>query len=41
MQELITVQVAKFVRNINEKKKRNTLYKKVVHQTLDVIGCSL
>ena len=43
MLELITVRIGKFVRNINEKKKKkiNSLFKKVVHQTFWLIGCSM
>ena len=40
MLELVTVEISKFVRNINKKKKRNALFKKVVHQTFWFIGCS-
>ena len=39
MLELVTLEIGKFVRNIN-KKKRNALFKKVVHQTFWLIGCS-
>ena len=33
MLELVTVKIGKFVRIINEKKKRNSLFKKVLRQT--------
>ena len=38
MLELVTVQIGKFVENINEKRKE--LIKRVVHQTFWLIGCS-
>ena len=38
MLELITVQIGKFVKNINEKRK--ALIKRVIHQTFWLIGCS-
>ena len=31
MLELVTVEIGKFVRNINRKKKRKALFKKVFH----------
>ena len=39
MLELVTLQIGKYVRNKHEKK-RNALFKKVVHQTFWLIGCS-
>ena len=40
MQELTTVKMSKFVRNIKKKEtKRNVLFKKVIHQTFWLIGC--
>ena len=38
MLELVTVQIGKFVKNINEKGK--ALIKRVVHQTFSLIRCS-
>ena len=38
MLELVTVQIGKFVENINEKRK--VLIKRVVHQTFWLTGCS-
>ena len=38
MLELVTVQIGKFVKNINEKRK--ALIKRVVHQIFWLIGCS-
>ena len=38
MLDLVTVQIGKFVKNLNEKRK--TLIKRVVHQTFWLIRCS-
>ena len=38
MLELVTVQIGKFVKNRNEKRK--SLIKKLVHQTFWLTGCS-
>ena len=38
MMELVTVQIGKFVKNINVKRK--ALIKRVFHQTSWLIGCS-
>ena len=37
--ELVTVQIGKFVKNIDKKKTKNVLLKKVVHQTFWFIEC--
>ena len=39
MLEFVIVQIGKFVKYKKEKK-RNALFKKVVHQTFWLIGCS-
>ena len=40
MQELITMQIGKFVRAINEKRKERHYQKKVAHQDFWLMGCS-
>ena len=40
MLEFVTLEIGKFVRNINKKRKETHYSKKVVHQTFWLIGCS-
>ena len=40
MQELISMQIGKFVSVINEKRKETHYPKKVAHQAFWLIGCS-
>ena len=37
MLELVTIQIGNFVKNINEKKKRNSLFRKIDHQNFRLI----
>ena len=40
MLDLVTVEIGKFVRNINKKRKGTNYSKKVVYQAFWLIGCS-